>query len=700
MLQTQDPPAEPRGPATALAAGALAAAVAATTVSAVLDSQVDGAQRAVLHVDPGWLSGLPGPALATAGLLVLSGRPRHALGWVLSAVGLWWALDGTASAWLVRATAEQPPLAGASLAFWVYQRLGAGLLLLLPLVLLLYPSGHLPRGRWRVAAVVSLAATALLPALLVTAPARVAQDASGSGELAPSLRGVDLDLTTLPLPDGLWSALLHVAYPVVPVSLVVPFVVVVRRYRRARGLDRTRMRWLLWAAVVDLLVMLTVLVLPTAVSSIGLTLAVVVTAASVAVGIVRPRLVDVDRLLGGTVLYAGLLLAVLAIDAALLGAAGWLLGDRLDSRQSIVLAAVVVTAVYAPLRHQLWRVVRRWVLGQRDDPYRVVSALAERLEVSDASEGQLLEVARAVAAAFRSSYVAVEVQHTDGQRVTAEHGTAPRRTRALPITYRGEHVGRLLLPDGGGLARLSRRDERLLGDVVRQAAAASRASQLAPELQRSREQLVTAREEERRRLRRDLHDGLGPALAAVAMRIETARNTVPRSPADADRLLDQARADVAGVLDDVRRLVHDLRPPALDDVGLVGAVRQQADRLAPRGLVVRVDGGELGALPAAVEVAAYRIASEALTNVVRHAGAEHCVVRLHRQDGELVVEVRDDGAGIAGGAPAGVGLVSLRERAAELGGWCVVTCPDEGGTTVRAGLPLASRVTDVEVSGG
>ncbi|MGN6300214.1 MAG: sensor histidine kinase, partial [Angustibacter sp.] len=599
MLRTQDAPAGRPPLVTVLAVAALAGALLATAVSAVLDAQVGDAQRAALQVGPGWLSGLPGPALAAAGLLVLRRLPRHALGWVLSIVGLWWALDGTASGWLVRATAQQPALPGASLAFWVYQRLGAGLLLLLPLVLLLYPSGHLPRGRWRVAAVGSLAATALLPALLVTAPSRIAQDASGSGELAAPLRGIDLDLTTLPLPDAAWSALLHVAYPVVPLSLVVPFVVVVRRYRAARGLDRTRMRWLLWAAIVDLLVMLTVLALPTAVSSLGLTVAVVVTAASVAVGILRPQLVDVERLLGGTVLYAGLLVAVLAIDAALIGGAGWLLGDRLDSGQAILLAALVVTAVYAPLRHQLWRLVRRWVLGERDDPYRVVSALAERLEHSDASESQLLEVARAVATAFRSPYVGVEVEHTDGQRVTAEHGTPPPRTRALPITYRGEQVGRLLLPDGGGLARLSRRDERLLGDVVRQAAAASRASRLAAELQRSREQLVTAREEERRRLRRDLHDGLGPALAAVAMRIETARNTVPRSPTDADRLLDQARGDVAAVLDDVRRLVHDLRPPALDDVGLVGAVRQLADRLAAPTLVVRVDGDDLGALPAA-----------------------------------------------------------------------------------------------------
>jgi signal transduction histidine kinase len=264
--------------------------------------------------------------------------------------------------------------------------------------------------------------------------------------------------------------------------------------------------------------------------------------------------------------------------------------------------------------------------------------------------------------------------------------------RVLPITYRDETVGRLVLPADGPRVALSGRDERLLGDVVRQAAFAARTAHLARELQRSREQIVTAREEERRRLRRDLHDGLGPALGGVGLRIDTARNLAAREPAEADKLLKQAREDVTTALADVRRLVHDLRPPALDDVGLAGAVRQQAARLRSPGLTVTVDGGEeLDRLPAAVEVAAYRIASEALTNVVRHAKASTCRISLRSDGGRLVVEVRDDGVGIAAGTPAGVGLVSLRERAAELGGDCRIECPDERGTVVRACLPLALR---------
>jgi GAF domain-containing protein len=254
------------------------------------------------------------------------------------------------------------------------------------------------------------------------------------------------------------------------------------------------MRWLLWAAVVDVLVMLTVELLPDAAGSWGLTFAVVVTAAAVVVGITRPDVVDVDRLLGGTLLYGVLLLSTFVLDLAVVGSAGRLLGNRLDDDQALVVAVLVVALAYAPLRHRLSRLVRRWVVGERDDPYAVVSELAERLEDSTAGDAQLLVVARSVADAFRVRYVGVELRQPGGETVLAEHGSRPERTRQLPITYRAEQIGSLLLPQGG-VARLRASDERLLADVVRQAAAAARADRLASELQQSRERLVTAVED-------------------------------------------------------------------------------------------------------------------------------------------------------------------------------------------------------------
>jgi signal transduction histidine kinase len=471
--------------------------------------------------------------------------------------------------------------------------------------------------------------------------------------------------------------------------VLVPVASVVGRLRRAEGEDRRRMRWLVWAGLVDVLVMVGTLLVPGDESSGALSLAVALTGAAVALGILRPRAVDIDRLLGGTVVYGLLGVGVVVLDLAVLAAAGALLGDGFGERDATLLTLLLVAAVYVPLRSPLWRLVRRWILGEREDPYRVVSGLAERLERTDGADEQLMAIAAAVAEAFRSPYVGVEVDSARGERLVAEHGTRPAAVQSLPIAYRGEEVGRLLLPRDGVRAQLVTRDERLLADVVRQAAAAARASSLATQLQESREQLVAAREEERRRLRRDLHDGLGPALGAVVLRIDTARNLAASRPEEADRLLRSARTDIAVALADVRRLVHDLRPPALDDLGLEGAVRQQAERLlAPRVAADVVGGPGADDLPAAVEVAAYRIASEALANVAKHAGARTCRVDLRRDaDGALVVTVADDGVGIAPGAQAGVGLVSLRERAAELGGRCTVECPAGGGTVVRAVLP-------------
>jgi signal transduction histidine kinase len=663
-----------------------AATLAAVAGSAALDLATPHAAREAVDSGTGWEIGLSGLLLAVPGALLLSRAPRNAVSWVVAGAALFWALDGLASSWLTYAVQHDPALPGASLAFWFVQRFGAFLLLGLPLLLLLYPDGRLPSGRWRTVSLVALGCTALLPVLVVTTPADVLDRRAGT-QMPEAFRGLHLDPTSVPLPESVVLPLLHLAFPLSAVGILLPLAVVVHRLRAASGEDRRRMRWLLWAGVVDALVMLGALLFPSSRISLDLALALGLTGLAVTLGILRPRAVDIDRLLGGTLVYGGLAAGVVVLDLLVLGSAGVLLGGRADERHALLLTLLVVAVGYVPLRAALWRVVRRWVLGEREDPYRVVSGLAERLERSDGADEQLMAVAAAVAEAFRSPYVGVEVTSVDGERVLAEHGERPAAVRALPVAYRGEPVGRLLLPRHGVRALLLTRDERLLADVVRQAAAAARAGSLAAQLQAGREQLVAAREEERRRLRRDLHDGLGPSLGAVVLRIDTARNLAADRPEEADRLLRRARDDVAAALADVRRLVHDLRPPALDDLGLAGAVRQQAERVLPPAVAATVTADDLGDLPAAVEVAAYRIASEALANVARHARAARVEVTLRRDGGALVVGVADDGRGIPADAPAGVGLVSLRERAAELGGSCTVECPPDGGTVVRAVLP-------------
>jgi signal transduction histidine kinase len=245
-------------------------------------------------------------------------------------------------------------------------------------------------------------------------------------------------------------------------------------------------------------------------------------------------------------------------------------------------------------------------------------------------------------------------------------------------------------------------ERRLLEDLAHQIGASAHAAlmteasiRLSADLQRSRERLVEAREEERRRLRRDLHDGLGPRLSSQALTIDAVRALMRRDPDAAEELLVELKVDAQDAVRDIRRLVYGLRPQALDDLGLLGALQETAEQYSTKGLSVSVEASEkLPPLSAAVEVACYRIAQEALTNVVRHAGADSCTVSIAIDEANVLwLEVRDDGCGVPdlhenASAEAGVGLTSMRERASELGGGLLVEPLPGGGTLVRAGMPL------------
>jgi signal transduction histidine kinase len=229
----------------------------------------------------------------------------------------------------------------------------------------------------------------------------------------------------------------------------------------------------------------------------------------------------------------------------------------------------------------------------------------------------------------------------------------------------------------------------VLGLVAGPLARALQSARLADEVQRSRRLVVLAAEEERRRLRRDLHDGLGPVLAGVAYTADAARNVAASRPERAGELLAELRGDVAGAIAEVRRLVHDLRPPVLDQLGLVPALRQQAERITQDadGPAVTVEADAVGTLPAAVEVTAYRVVSEAVFNVVRHAGAGHARVAVRRGDGALDLLVEDDAGPGAPWVP-GVGLTSMRERLDQLGGSLEADATVAGGR-VHARIPIA-----------
>jgi signal transduction histidine kinase len=349
-------------------------------------------------------------------------------------------------------------------------------------------------------------------------------------------------------------------------------------------------------------------------------------------------------------------------------------------------AVGIIGALVLPLRSALQRLVDRAMYGDRGDPYAALSRLTAILQSAAAPGAALPALAGAIAGSLRLPFVAVET--TSGERATAgEMRGGP--VEELPLVHQGEVVGRLLV-EGRDRRAMAPRDLRLLDELARPAGAAVSAAALADALSDSRTRLVQAREEERRRLRRDLHDGVGPTLAGVALGLDLVAARIDDDPAAARSMIAELKGETAGAVDDVRRLVNDLRPPALDELGLVGALRQQTDRLALRspGLEIRVDSDPvLPSLSAATEVAAYRIAVEAVTNSVRHAGARSCHVQV-AANGALRLEVVDDGSGIADGTPPGVGLSAMRERAAEVGGICTVAPADGSGTRVLAVLPL------------
>jgi hypothetical protein len=459
----EPPPARPRRDRLTPAVGWLAAALAVAAVagSAALDLATPPEARDAVDSGTGWEIGLSGLLLAVPAALLLSRAPRNAVSWVVAGTAVFWALDGLASSWLTYAVQSDPPLPGASLSFWFVQRFGAWLLFGLPLLLLLYPDGRLPADRWRTVSWVALGCTALLPVLVVTTPAEILDRRAGS-TLPEAFVDLNLDPTSLPLSEVVVLPLLHLAFPLTLVGILLPLAVVVHRLRAAGGDARRRMRWLLWAGVVDVLVMSGALLFPSTRVSLDLALAIGLTGLAVTLGILRPRAVDIDRLLGGTLVYGGLAAGVVVLDLLVLGTAGLLLDDRFDERNALLVTLLIVAVGYVPLRAALWRIVRRWALGEREDPYRVVAGLAERLERSDDADQQLMAVASAVSEAFRSPYVGVEVTSPGGQRLLAEHGHRPAAVQSLPITYRGEDIGRLLLPVRGVRARLLPRDERLL----------------------------------------------------------------------------------------------------------------------------------------------------------------------------------------------------------------------------------------------
>ena len=417
---------------------------------------------------------------------------------------------------------------------------------------------------------------------------------------------------------------------------------------------------------------------------------------ALAVALLRSRLWGLSVVVNRTLVYGTVTLALLAVYVGVAAAVGGVL-DGAGAAGGSLLAAAVVVLVVAPLRARTQRGVNRLMYGQRDEPYQVLSDLGQRVEATLAPHAVLQTVVEAVAAALKVPYVDIVLRRDAVLDVAARTGSPSAELLELSLVHQHQPVGELRVAPRSPSEAFSPADRALLLDLARQAAAAVHAVRLTEELQQSRERLVTAREEERRRLRRDLHDGLGPALASMTLQAEAAGELVPERPEVAVSILSDLVLQLQSSTADIRRLIYDLRPPALDDLGLLEALQLFVTRAQSRQLRLELElPAAVPPLSAAAEVAIYRIVQEAVVNVIRHAGAGLCTVSLRAQDGGVVVEVVDDGVGVGADVTEGVGLRSMRERTAELGGACSVSAAPGGGTRISVLLP---RTSPVEVTG-
>jgi signal transduction histidine kinase len=605
------------------------------------------------------------------GLILATRRPANPIGWLFLADGIGHGVTAAAvplimiglredwSAGSVRAAATVAAFA------WPWS-----IALFLPVALLLFPTGRLPGARWRW----------LLWGAIATAPLFVVEVAADPD---PVVTGAPPGYLTIAGHDDLsWLWLVAELRTVLLYAVCVAALAV--RYRPG---DERERRQLLWPAVTTLVTVC--VLLPWGLFVVGpalMLLAIPLIGAAVTIAILRYQLLDIRLVLSRTVLYLLLTGGVVVTYIALVAGLDSVLRRQVGLGTS-VLATVIIAVGFNPVRVRLQSLVDRALYGNRADPVRAASQVSARLATAEAGLGGVVE---ALTSALRLPFA--ELRDTRGE--ISSTGTAPEHLHAVPLVYGTQRVGELVVGLRAGQRRLDPADHAVLRLVAVPLSVAVFATALSAQLQQSRERIIGAREEERRRLRRDLHDGLGPTLTGVTLQADLARNLIPVDPDRAVDLLTALRRQTVSAIEDIRRVAYGLRPPALDELGLSAALRQQISQLDrhPDGRPVRFDldiPDPLPELPAAVESAAYRITVEAAANAVRHSGAEQVHIRL-AVDQELTIEVRDDGTAVNGGGwPAGVGLRSMTERAVELGGSCHAG-PTGGGGLVLARLPLGT----------
>lgn len=431
------------------------------------------------------------------------------------------------------------------------------------------------------------------------------------------------------------------------------------------------------------------------------------------VAMLRDQLWQSERVLNRAFVYFALTAILLLVYIFIIAA----LSEIFRATNNFLIAAIatgVVALLFQPLRERLQRSINRFLYGQRDEPFTVLNQLGAQLENSITPDTALPLIVETIARTMRVPYVAISLDEGENMRLAAETRKQENRKTGIPVSlsptlpvsiplrYQNETVGELKIARRAPNENFSAADMQLLENLARQAGAVAYTARLNAQLQQSREKIIVERENERKRLRRDLHDGLGPTLASQTLKLDAAIELLvdeQRETREARKILQEVKAQTQNTVADIRRIVYELRPPALDDLGLVGALRAHlAQYNAVNGLQITFDAtSELPQLSAAVQLNAYRIVLEAVNNVVRHARAKNCVVRITEngdrrlETRDLRLEIVDDGIGLSEHFRVGVGIASMRERAEELGGTFKIEANEPNGTRVLATLQIEKQ---------
>jgi signal transduction histidine kinase len=644
---------------------------------------------------------VPAVAVTALGTLIASRRPTNAIGWIMLALGTILGISVVTDHVALRALGVGvSPHGWPRWPTWVHNWIGNLALGALILLFLLFPDGRPLSRRWRWVAGVAIAYSIGYAAAIALDPAPVQLST-----LLPSVRNP----VGVPALAGFGGSL---AFLGIFVLLVLGGAAILLRLRRSIGEERQQLKWFAYATCVSVGVLIVGVLLAFtpqtqtlsdaafgAAFVVGFSIAV---PGAAALAILRYGLYEIDVVINKTLVYFSLAAVITAIYVGIVVGIGAVIGSKGNTGLSILATAIVAVA-FQPIRDRSRRFANRLVYGKRATPYEVLSEFADRMAATYSVEDVLPRTARILADATGAARADVWLRvgaelHVAGSWPSApsdelipladpEAPDVPGATRVAAVRHQGEVLGALSVQKMAG-DPLTPTEDKLLTDVASQAGLVLRNVRLIEELRASRQRIVTAQDQERRKLERDIHDGAQQQLVALAIKANLARSLVGRDERKEAELLDQLKSEAQDALENLRDLARGIYPPLLADQGLVVALTAQA-RKSPMPVSVEADG--IGRFSQDVEAAVYFCTLEALQNVAKYAKASGATVQLSRGDGHLDFEVADDGVGFDQKAQgSGTGTQGMADRLAALGGELLVVSSPGAGTTVTGKVPVAT----------